>query len=511
MTNRLSRRILLMLTSLAVAMAPVSMATMALADDGSADNGFVVVSDQEGVRYLVYQVLSGNGRGEGRLSDIEWGSNALPDEIVSVIERHGYQPPEDDRLNAQSAAEWLYASLTDVDGGTSPIAYELADILISAASPMTSTIAGMECSVPDGWYCVVADPSSTEGRAASGTEPILVPVTGGMLQFEEKASMPSVSKEVMEDSNETWGKLADAEVGQEVRYRLVGTVPGNISSYDSYEYRFVDELPKHLMPKLDSVTVVVDGREVTDSFKVSFSDSVLKVEASDLLSIPYVEIRAESTITVSYTAQLVPGTPTGMRGAQTNEVHIEYTNDPVSGGIGRSRPDRSTVLTYRILINKLSEGTNKPLADAEFTLRTKNGPYVQPDGTLSRNSHTFVTSSDGKIAISGLDEGEYILTETKAPAGYAKLEKPVNIVLRSTLQEEKPTLYASLDRSASISAVSMEDGLVEMRIEDPTTSESKRRTTETLAHTGVGITAFVTLSAGLALVAVGSRGDADAE
>lgn len=39
-----------------------------------------------------------------------------------------------------------------------------------------------------------------------------------------------------------WVDAADSQIGQEVNYRLTGTIADNYDSYDSYSYKFKDQL-----------------------------------------------------------------------------------------------------------------------------------------------------------------------------------------------------------------------------------------------------------------------------
>ena len=78
-----------------------------------------------------------------------------------------------------------------------------------------------------------------------------------------------------------------------------------------------------------------------------------------------------------------------------------------------------------LIIEKRDSVTNVLLPGAEFTVTTAAGCEVGSNGnigcggsgTVSSDS-TFVTGSDGKIAITGLTPSAYVLTETKAPDGY---------------------------------------------------------------------------------------------
>ncbi|KAF5069978.1 Prealbumin-like fold domain protein [anaerobic digester metagenome] len=79
----------------------------------------------------------------------------------------------------------------------------------------------------------------------------------------------------------------------------------------------------------------------------------------------------------------------------------------------------------QLIIEKRDSVTNALLSGAEFTVTTAAGCEVGSNGnigcggsgTISSDS-TFTTGADGKITITGLNPGAYVITETQAPDGY---------------------------------------------------------------------------------------------
>lgn len=88
-----------------------------------------------------------------------------------------------------------------------------------------------------------------------------------------------------------------------------------------------------------------------------------------------------------------------------------------------------------LIIEKRDSETNELLPGAEFTVTTAAGCEVGQDGnigcggsgTISSNSH-FVTGDDGKIVLTGLAPGNYIITETAPPAGYQVGDNPTRTI-----------------------------------------------------------------------------------
>ena len=100
---------------------------------------------------------------------------------------------------------------------------------------------------------------------------------------------------------------------------------------------------------------------------------------------------------------------------------------------------RTVSLTFKnqprgkLIIQKRDSQTNAPLSGAEFRVTTAAGCEVGLDGvigtaTLTQNG-LFTTDSNGEIRISNLAPGAYVLTETKAPAGYVMDAPSTNVVI----------------------------------------------------------------------------------
>ena len=130
-----------------------------------------------------------------------------------------------------------------------------------------------------------------------------------------------------------------------------------------------------------------------------------------------------------------------------NSAKIQYSNNPSTNGTGESEPSKVRVFTYGFTVDKYTGdyGENATrLAGAEFTLAPKNDStpisFVQVSaGSATANAvyrvakagetgtTTITTPANGKVVFEGLKNGEYTLTETKAPAGYNKLASAIGV------------------------------------------------------------------------------------
>ncbi len=97
----------------------------------------------------------------------------------------------------------------------------------------------------------------------------------------------------------------------------------------------------------------------------------------------------------------------------------------------------NTLKVTSFTIQKVDVNTKNPLADARFELREaavngdtwsdqEHGKTYYPDGNKD-----FLTSSDGKATFNDIPFGNYLLYETKAPAGYKLPKDPVRVTVEA--------------------------------------------------------------------------------
>ena len=144
---------------------------------------------------------------------------------------------------------------------------------------------------------------------------------------------------------------------------------------------------------------------------------------------------ANESLTFTYSA-VVNEKAINDTNTSTNKAEVSYGNDP--DHLTTGAPSEVKVLTHTLKINKVDE-QSKPLSGAEFALYRNNvdsdklkfvdegnGTYriaTTDDGTTT---DTLVSPEGGVITVKGLSEGDYVIEETKAPDGYAKLKNTIN-------------------------------------------------------------------------------------
>lgn len=294
-------------------------------------------------------------------------------------------------------------------------------------------------------YYVVAVPGATLANA-SGQYATLVSVHSTSVTAEIKGNLPTVDKKVQVDG--TGKDATDAKIGDTLKFTLTSTIP-DMSAYNTYTFNFKDTLSKGLtFGQVDSV-------KVGDTALTTDTDYTVATAPADngktLLTVTMKNFKNQQAnvgkkITVTYTATLNKDAVVGGAG-NVNSATIQYSNNPSTNGTGESEPSKVRVFTYGFTVDKYTgknyDDTATRLAGAEFTLAHKGGTaisFVKVADSATQNAvyrvakadeagatTTITTPANGKVEFRGLENGEYTLTETKAPAGYNKLASAIGV------------------------------------------------------------------------------------
>lgn len=251
--------------------------------------------------------------------------------------------------------------------------------------------------------------------------PYIVSVVGNVTIEPKSNEVPKFTKK-LKDTNDTtgvitgWQDSADYDIDDKIPFRLQGTVSKDFDSYKTYYYAFHDVEEKGLTFDPSSVKVFVGDEETGTKIDASNYTVVtnpadgctFEIVFDDLKNIP--SVTAKSIITVTYESTLNGNAVLGAQG-NVNTAKLEYSNNPRGNGTGTTPWDNVIVFTYKVVVNKVDQDNN-PLVGAQFTLtkKTKNGTDVVKTMTID--------SSETQFTLSGLDDGEYTLTETVTPAHY---------------------------------------------------------------------------------------------
>lgn len=441
-------------------MAPVSMAFAEGAATGSVTikNANNNVTDFKGYKIFDANVVK-DENGKTLVSNITWANEKVEAAVKGVITEID---PNANIATAQDAAEWIKGHVTDTDEefrvASESAAYKIAAAVsavtdLDDSSDYTTTSNGVANNLSHGYWLFVTDASTVTGVEAA-TAPIFTVVGDEAVKINEKTSIPTVDKEVKE--NGTWGNVSDSQIGEEIEYRLTGSVADNIDTFTTYTYEFHDHLSVGLEAIQSSVAVTINGQSVQPT-KVQLTDTLdasKKVTGHDL-TISFTDLKAaakasnvtltkNSKVVVTYKAKLTRDAEYTAIG-NTNEVTLVYSNDPMSKGTGTSTPKEVTDYVFGLDITKVEEGnTDKKLA-AGFKVKVVNngdsasaGKWLKDDGTLAETkekaSEFMTDATSGKVLIPGLVKGTYEIAETTTPSGYNTIA-PFQITVTPTYNE----------------------------------------------------------------------------
>lgn len=332
---------------------------------------------------------------------------------------------------------------------------------------------------------------------------------------ESKTGVPTLTKEVKEvnDSDITvtdqWGDVADYDIGDDVPFRLTGTMPADLASYTTYKYVFHDTLSESLDFNKDVVVTVKSS--VADmgtkldpgQYAVTEDGNSFAVTIDDVKKLPDVTVSADTVITVDYTAKLTANGITYGTGI-TNTAHLEFSNNQNSGGsgdTGTTPDDTVVVFTFKMVVNKV-DSDEQPLEGAEFTLyklEEKAGADGLVEGKSWKPAATTEAGSNKSnvFTFEGLDAGEYKLSETKTPAGYNRAEDMYFTVTATYTKDEVPSISA-----LTVSDVKDKNGNVIKKVDN---SNENAFTITAATNTGTLTTSIVNLK-GILLPSTGGIG-----
>lgn len=398
----------LMAALLAVAMV-CAMAIPAFADGSSSTSTaavtrYTITAPKNGHTYEIYQIFTGDydASQPSMLANIKWGKNgtgtagdAVEQTVLDALSKVASYTSDNDKLTVIEKY---------IDLSTAPL--------------VTITNGGTANDVAGGYYLI-----KDQDGSLSGSEPYttyLVSVVGTVTITPKSNEVPKFTKK-LKDTNDTtgaisgWQDSADYDIGDDIPFRLQGTVPADYDSYSTYYYAFHDKEEAGLTFDPSSVEVFVGdeetGTKITTGYTVDTNPAdgcTFEIVFDDLKNIP--SVTAKSIITVTYKSQLNGNAVLGAQG-NVNTAKLEYSNNPRGNGTGTTPWDNVIVFTYKVVVNKVDQDNN-PLVGAQFTLtkKTKNGTDVVKTMTID--------SSETQFTLSGLDDGEYTLTETVTPAHY---------------------------------------------------------------------------------------------
>ena len=483
-------------------MAPV---TMAFAEGtGSTvtfeDADYAAFTTYKGIQIFKAKVTTTGGN--TTVSSIEWASSEAQTAVVNAIKKKDASYKSE---NAQDAADWL-STKSEVTGTDSKVASDnvlslIADGLKSSTawevtSEGSAALSGLGAGY---WLFLTATPGKPADKSTDVfTSPVYAVIDGvNATTVTPKKGVPTVEKKVLDDADAAdikgsnkWNDVADSQIGQEVNYKLTGTIASNYATFGTYAYKFTDGLSNGLDYVKGSVKVyALNGETYSEIESSNYTVTDADASNNNTLTVEFktgdgkkglkdvASVTADTKIVVFYKAKLngnaVIGNATdGNKGGNLNTVKLTYSNNPYGDGTGDTIEDTVADFAFKLNLNKVDQGTERGLAGAVFTIQSADsntqdqyiaskddptagvvaGQLVTVAGTTSLPGYVKFTSGDnGQIAVKGLDEGSYKVTEVQAPNEKYTKANPFTFTITATYDD------ASMKVTGLTAAVSKAD------------------------------------------------------
>lgn len=178
-----------------------------------------------------------------------------------------------------------------------------------------------------------------------------------------KTGVPTFEKKIKEKNDSTgevsdWQDASDYDIGDEVPFKLTGTVSDKYDSYKTYYYAFHDKMDDTLQFNPNNVVVKIDGTVVAkDKYTLNTTTKdgcTFEVVFNDLKTVSPTKPR---NVKVEYTATLKENAKLGSKG-NFNKGKLEFNNNPYYEGKGKPENpgetpwDEVVVFTYELIANK---------------------------------------------------------------------------------------------------------------------------------------------------------------
>ncbi len=505
--------------------------------DGETGNS-ITLTNKDGAThtYSAYQIFSGDFE-SGVLASIQWGDGV--DGVALLTALQGDATIGSYFTGDTSAYDVSVGLANDAFKNDSAEAQKFAELVaanIKTASTSGNVSGDTISGLPDGYYLILdsaapTNPGGTNPNSGAKTRYVVRVTDDETVTLDAKHSAPSVEKKVKENvkytGNDGYGAnyndVADWTIGDAVPFKLYGTLPDTLNSYETYKYIFHDTLSAGLDYNDDAkvwlVNTTGDPADITGEFTITEANGVLTISCSDVTAID--GVTASSKIQVEYTATLDVDAEIGLDG-NPNQVYLEYSNNPNQEGSGANETgqtpvDKVIVFTYELDTTKVDAAdSTKKLQNAVFYLKDAEGNYVQVNDsgvvtgwtTEKTDASELTSDSNGLFKVIGLDDGTYALQEVTPPSGYNILTEDVAIVITAgtvhnqtwtgTAGDALQTLAVSVDGTSA-------DGNTQSGIVNATVTNNKGSVLPSTG--GIGTTLFYVIGgtlaagAGVALIA----------
>lgn len=505
------------LTLSACSIAPMAMTASA------AENTITFTGEQAGTHsYNVYKIFKGEASANGmntaagaELNNLEWAVNEdVQKALVTALKESTVLGDIFDKFsseNAPAVADFaaVVGTLSGLPGGAAKTkAFAETVVKVFNENSVTATATGNSTDGitlnTDGYY-VIAETGVSDVPADdyTGMTAYLLGVYDASAGAEVtvKSSVPSFQKK-LKDTNDTtgettdWQDSADYDIGDDVPFQLKATLPSTYAAYKAYKltfhdnFRNVDDKEVFDFKQIDKVYVDGNNNGVFDDGDVEIHNYTSKqdataqkadatynmeVEIANLKTVYGGDTPETASVIVEYTATLNNNAVLGSAG-NWNDAYLSYTTNPNWNGNPDSgdtpdeekeQPkdspvDTTVVFTYQTVINKVNP-QGEALTGAEFTLEKEIKGVDGGENTWKSISQVTVEGDTSTFTFKGLDDGNYRLTETKAPTNYKKATRPVYFTITAEHTNDPETL--ALTSLSGAATADVDDGFINLQVD----------------------------------------------
>lgn len=212
-----------------------------------------------------------------------------------------------------------------------------------------------------------------------------------------------------------WAELSDDyATGEWAEFKIEALVPAYDADAptENKTFTITDEFPAQLkgVRNIEVTLEAEDGTEVTGLTGLDDNADATGFTVN-LSGANFEKVASATKVVITFEAQvqdnLDPNT------AYDNTATLKFSSNPWKTTDGGSATDDASIKNYGAFLKKVDD-EGKALPGATFKL-TKDGQDIATD---------LVTDNNGYVWVTGLDEGTYTFTETKAPNGYELAADP---------------------------------------------------------------------------------------
>lgn len=267
-----------------------------------------------------------------------------------------------------------------------------------------------------------------------------------------KSSEADITKQIVLENSTA--DSTNASIGDTVNFEIDATIPDYPENAENKNFYVSDIMSAGLV--YNEGSLVVKGYKADTTTDTLSADTHYTVESNRptgdtttptafTLNFKYDQIKGYQKVIVTYSATLGAAAVYGdnENTANTNTAYLDYTNKPYGNNSWNTKTDENKVYTYEMDLVKVDKkNAETKLAGAEFQItrdgsdtalkfvKVKDGEYRLALADETENVTTTIKSAEGgKLNVSGLGAGKYILTETKAPDGYNLPSKSFDFTL----------------------------------------------------------------------------------